>query len=330
MANHPKRHHYLAQTIQRNFLAEDETLLWFYDRKKDKYEQRTPKGLAHARHLYSYDGVTPEERYALEEAFSVLEGKATPIFLKLKNGEDISQEEHTVIAEFVGMQYFRTPVKLEVISEVAERGSKYIAEVMRRDIENMSDEAFQKYMDDFNKQSGKEPSKISKQRVIEQLRSGTIKINNPKNFQLQALVDAGTNLGIKFSGRRWLVLHTEPGHEFITSDVGLHLTMDGKATKATGFGPGSPGMATIFPFAKDAALMITSMTIPVDLRHVPFEDDYLHKVNAGLARVSGELYSSNRSLLENLVEKGKLAKTSFRPTFNEAEMQSTIPKHLLK
>ncbi len=329
MASNPKRHHYLPQTIQRNFLAEGESKLWYYDRKKDKYEQRTPKGLAHARHLYSYINLEPEQRYSLEKAFSTLEDKAAPAFLKLHKGQEIDSKEHHAISEFVGMQYFRTPPKLGIITELAGRASKYSIENMRTEIKNMSDEAFLKFIDNYNKNSGNEPSKITKARLIKTLLEGTITLNNDKNLQLKTLVDVGTSLGIGFSAREWIVLHTKPGSEFITSDVAVHLAPDGKPAPNTGFGPASPGMAVIFPFAKNAALMITSVRRPIII-HSEFGDEFLAHANEGLARVSGELYSSNKELLEKLVQKGGLAKTTFRPTFDEAQIQKIAQKHFFE
>lgn len=303
-------------------------MLWYYDRKEDKYEQRTPKGIAQVRHLYSYDGIDPEQRYALEKAFAQLEDKAAPALLKLQRGEDITQQEHTVISEFVGMQYYRTPVKLDIINEVTDRGAKVAQEVMRRDIEAMSDEKFARFTQRYSEHSGKDASSITKQQLIDHLLKGKLGPDNAKNFQLRMLVDAGTNLGIKFSSRRWLVLHAEPGRQFITSDVGLNIVKDGDTKRETGFGPGAPGMATIFPFAKDTALMITS-TLVANVEHVSFNSGMVGVVNAGLARVSGQLYSSDKSLLEGLVEHGKLAKTSFRPSLDDKEMQKLIPDHLL-
>lgn len=326
MANNPKRHHYLPQAIQRNFLADDETTLWYYDRKEDKYEQRTPRGIAQLRNLYSYDGVDLEQRYALEKAFSVLEGRAAPAFLKLQKGEELSQEQHTVIAEFVGMQYFRAPSKLEIITEVNDRGIRYSIKNLRNEIANMTDDAFRKFIDRYNKQSGKEPSSITKERLIDQLLRGTITVNNDKNLQLSTLVDAGTHLGIKLSARSWIVLHTKPNEKFITSDVGIHLTPDGKPTRTTGLGPGSPGMAIIFPFANNAALMITSKPT-ANIIHTDFEDALVAVVNSGLARVSGQLYSSDKALLERLVKIGNLAKTTFKPSFDEEQMQKFAQKH---
>lgn len=329
MANKPKRHHYLPQMIQRNFLAEGETMLWYYDRKTDTYEQRTPRGIAHVRNLYSYDDVDPDQRYLLEKAFSILEDKAAPAFLKLQRGEQISQEEHTVISEFVGMQYYRTPSKIGVIKGVIDSGIRYAQESMLNEITNMTENAFREFVDRFNKQSGKESANVTKEQFIEHLQGGTITLSNQKDSQLSTLVDAGTNLGMKLSARRWLILHTEPGYEFITSDVGLHLTADGEPTRATGYGPGSPGMAIIFPFEKNTALMITSHA-RADITHVDFESPLVFVVNSGLARVSGQLYNSDKSLIERLIKAGDLAKTSFEPTFDEEQMKELAQKHFFK
>lgn len=38
----PRRHHHLAQGIQRNFLDKNETKLWWFSRAENRYEQRTP------------------------------------------------------------------------------------------------------------------------------------------------------------------------------------------------------------------------------------------------------------------------------------------------
>ena len=66
MSNSPKRHHHLAQAIQRNFLRKGEEKLWWYSREADTYEQRTLRAIAHAKHTYTFSAVHGEERYALE------------------------------------------------------------------------------------------------------------------------------------------------------------------------------------------------------------------------------------------------------------------------
>lgn len=326
MAGNPKRHHYLPQTIQRNFLKDDESQLWWYSREKGIYEQRTPRGIGHARNLYTLDNPETQQRYALENAFSTLESKAAPALLKLQNHEELSQVEHSNISEFVGMQYYRTPTKLKMIDKVTEEGGRFATTAMKDDIAKMTDEQFADFTSKFTARTGKPADAVTKQALLDYLEKGVVSPTNPQNFRLEMLADAGTNLGIKLSKRRWVVLHAASGQEFITSDVALHLTVDGEATKETGFGPGAPGTAITFPFSKDTALMITSEKTAT-VEHAVANELLITAVNTGLARVSGELYSTNKQLLESLVESGSLANTTFELKFDSEQMEQLARKH---
>lgn len=303
-------------------------MLWYYDRKADTYEQRTPRGLAHARHLYTFDGANQEERYALEKAFSVLEDKASPVFQRLREEVDITQNERNTIAEFAGMQYLRTPIKLDLIGSLVERGSGIAMQQLMDGISAMSETEFETYINKYGKETGQDVSALTRKSLLKfQQRHPFMRAT--KDGRLQTLIKSGTDLAINFSAREWVILHAQNDSRYITSDTAMFLSPDGHTSKETGWGPGSPGMAVFFPFAQDASLMITSKQQPTIL-HALINNSGVKRVNDGLASKSNQLYSHSDRLLRSIVKRGKLAKTEFKSIFSEEQLQEIAKRHFGK
>ena len=308
MSNNPKRHHHLAQAIQRNFLEKDQDKLWWYSREKDAYEERTPYGIAHGRHTYTLQAAQGEARYALERAFSRVEDKASPVLRKLAQSEEISQEERNSVAELVGFQYLRTPSKIALIQKLRDISGQHFLEDFVRHLGRMTPEEFTAYVRGYESKSGSAMS-LSQAELVESLTKRPPKIVSTKEATLDSLVELGTDIAVEYSKRSWIIMHAPADSSFITSSEGI-FSSGQKSERGTSPGPGVPGVVTVFPFARHTALLIEGAG-PSTVRHAQIHKQNVRDINDQLALVSGEIYGSPRRLIESIVERNQLAGTRY-------------------
>ncbi len=298
----------MAQTIQRNFLEKGEDKLWWYSRETNAYEERTTYGIAHGRHTYTFSAIKDETRYGLEHAFSKVEDKAGPALRKLELSEDIDQEERNAIAELVGFQYLRTPSKIALIQEVRDLGGQQVVEEFARHLGGMTAQEFTVYVENYESKTGKLMT-LSQAELVESLRNRPPKVTSTKEATLKSLVELGTDLAIEYSKRSWVIMHAPTDSSFTTSSEGIYSSGQ-RSERGTSPGPGVPGVVTVFPFSRHAALLIEGAG-PSTMRHVRIHKQAVREINDELAMVSGEIYGSPRRLLESIVERTKLAGTRY-------------------
>lgn len=239
MSSGPKRHHHLAQTIQRNFLEKGQDKLWWYSREKDTYEERTTRSIGHAYQTYTFSAISGEERYALERAVSKVEDKAGPALRKLEKSEDLTQAERNAIAELVGFQFLRTPSKIAVIQEMRDTGGVRIVGEFANYLANMTAEEFAAYITTFEAKTGNALT-LSQQELVDSLKNRPPKVVSTKEGTLDSLVDLGTELTLEYSKRSWVVMHAPRDSSFITSSEGVFSSGE-PSERGASPGPGVPG-----------------------------------------------------------------------------------------
>lgn len=321
MSNRPKRHHHLAQTIQRNFLEKGRDKLWWYSRERDAYEERTTYGIAHARHTYTFSAINGDVRYTLEHALSKVENAAGPAFKKLEKAEELTQEERNAVAEFVGFQYLRTPSKITVIQKMRDAGGARVVDEIVNRVDRMTAEEYAAYTTKYEAKTGNSLS-ISRDELIESLKNRPPKMLSTKEGTLASLVDLGTELAIEYSKRSWVVMHSPRDSSFITSSEGV-FSSGRQSERGTSPGPGVQGVQTVFPFSRHEALLIEG-TGPPSIRHTKIDKRAVRAVNDRLATVSGEIYGSPRRLLESIVARNNLASTRFALELDQAYMDEVF------
>lgn len=322
----PKRNHFLPKLIQRNFLTHNEENLWVYDRIDNKYEQRNPSQIAVAKHLYSFK--LPElqkDKYAIEKTFSILEGKAAPGFAKLrKRGFPDTQEERNAICEFVAYQATRTPEDLAIIKETSRHTSQALLEEMVLELASLPPEEFESQMSDYRNKTG-DKTRFTQQDLKATVREGRITIKQPEDHHLGMMVERGTDLTVMISGRKWVVLHAPRGYSYLGSDCPVAYLGWGKLPlQGAGRGPGTPGMTTIFPFARDAALMILPHK-GTAIEHATHKPRGIKQLNRILAEQSNRvIFSHSKALLESLACRHRLAEWRPKIVFDEKTIREAV------
>lgn len=324
----PKRQHHLAQAMQRNFLAKDADKLWWYSRATKRYEERTPRSIAHARNTYTFTAIQGKERYTLEEAFSKLENEAVPALRRLAQSIELTQKEHNSISEFVAFQFLRTPAKLKVLQDIIDAGAKHTATRIAEEAADMTDEEYETLTRNFMANTGKKHDNIPKEVFLSALKQRGEGIRSTKEFRLKQMVELATDIGIEYSARSWVVIHNRSNKSFIASDEGVFLVHDTQQF-SPGFGPLTRGVATILPISKDAVLLISSHR-PAIVNHSQATSIIVDSINNGLATTSNEIYSHSKKLLESIVKRNNLEGSTFEIVLNDIEIERLIRKNMEK
>lgn len=314
----PKHQHYIPRFLQRNFLANGQEMLWVYDCANDKYLELHPSNIAVKKNIYTLKSPQlHDQRYAIENALAALEGKASSAFSKLRNEQEIDQQERNAICEYVGMQLVRTPAFVNKIKDWMVRSPKYLVDAFGNELANLPPDEFAKKIAEF------EASKELKAGLTqEDFRKGAlsdhVRITAPQDIEYEMAVNIGTELALIYSKRKWIVLRPPKGRAFICSDRPVVHMSSLPAASIYDYGPGSPHATNFFPFAKDAALLITTE----ELRTIIYgrtAEQPLRSLNAMVAINSRHMiFSHSKPLLERLVKRHSLANRDF----SDEEQQS--------
>lgn len=324
----PVKQHFHAQAILRNFRAKGEDLLWVYDRKTKRYEQKSPRQIARVRHLYSLR--SPEavgNRYIIEKAFASLENKAAPAFAKLRNRESVTQEERDAICEFVGMQAVRTPEQLGIMNHMLKVGGDEAVRLMAQEMADMPPDEFQDFLNRYSATGG-DTTHITQAAVKEAIEERRIASRPKKDGRTFTMVDIGTEYTLDFSRRSWVTLHTKQGDSYISSDATTVNMLDGDIPPfMQGGGPTSPGMAVVFPFARDAALLIKS-NYARTMGHATHSRAGVKKLNRQISQESNQLYSHSKPLLASLVKHSRLDEWTQEVVFDDEVIRRSIASYI--
>lgn len=327
-----KRQHYFPQGVQRNFLAKGEGRLWVYDRATDMFRHQLPSEIAAENHLYTFrDPALEEQRFALEEAFAKLDDEAAIAFRKLREGQRLTQREHNIVSEYVAFQFFRTPENLTVTKEFLGLTGQYGVEESALMLANLPPEKFKAKMQEYAEKSGSDFSDVTQQEIRDTVEEGRLTVRQPVDAHLGLIVDSATELAIILSRRRWLVAHTASTKlSYVGSDCPvlqkhtLHHKME------DGIGAGSSNTVNVFPFSRDAALVILDNDGGT-VEHVRTRPAFVKSVNNQSARVSARvIFSHSKALLKSLARRNELATTGTLIAYDKDLIRENIRDLLQK
>ncbi|WLD94625.1 DUF4238 domain-containing protein [Alkalihalobacillus sp. AL-G] len=225
MGKTKKKHHYVPKSLLAGFTKKEtvESPLWVFDQETGKQWESKPVRVGFKNDIYKIEiaDVLPD---ALEDSFMEIETKTAPIIKKLKNTLEMPKGTDFIwLINYIALQYSRTPVRKETLSEpmaniakimmqmsiaTPERYTKLI-EDMKKDGKNIGEELSYKEMHDF---------------IMDEDRYKIVIDNNTKMNNILTSIDAIIPTLMK---RNWSVVYspTTVG-DFICSDnpVNLHWT----------------------------------------------------------------------------------------------------------
>lgn len=214
----PTHQHYIPRFLQRNFLEKGQEMLWVYDCAQDKYIELHPSNIAVKKNIYTLKSPRlHDQRYAIENALANLEGKASGAFTKLRNEQDIDQQERNAICEYVGMQLVRTPAYVNKIKDWMARSPQYLVDALGKELADLPPEEFAKRVADFEN-AEELKSGLTQDDFRKGALSDHVRITAPQDIEYEMAVNIGTELALTYSKRKWIVLRPPKGKAFVCSD----------------------------------------------------------------------------------------------------------------
>lgn len=116
-----KKHHYIPVFYQKGF-ADDENLLWVFDRKLRTYKHLHPKVLCREEDLYAVepkDGGTKDRRVETH-ILSPIDNAAAPIIQRLTRGVLLDTEDFRSLVRFIALQSTRLPSFGRAVRKISE------------------------------------------------------------------------------------------------------------------------------------------------------------------------------------------------------------------
>ena len=208
----PKRHHYVPQ-FYLNYFADEQSMIWVYDRKTKEYRHQTVKDTAVQNNYYRVRLKGGEQSSELESFFSQLEGLASVAINKLERGASLTEEEKGNIALFVSFQMTRVPYFEKRINEGDEKLMKRMTEMKFHSVE--ASQAWLKKLKENGKDGG---HKVTAEEMYEFVQKGEYNIKFPREASIRTMLKLAYNIAGKFIQMDWLILRVSKDGAFITSD----------------------------------------------------------------------------------------------------------------
>jgi hypothetical protein len=251
--NEPKNHHFIPRFYLEKFTSKDaDQVVWTYDTKGNRAWARSPDNTAIEKHLYSVTMADGCHNTSIEEHFSKIESKATPILDKLIECEKLSDLERVNFAIFLAIMYVRTDAFRQ---NYAELEASFLS--LKNHRIASSKRLFEAHMRKYQEAVG-----ALSEDEINDLKDGML---NPQKFSitlskkltLKAL-GAYESLSPFFYEMNWTVLTTSSPRYFITSDNPVALLIPPK--KINPFYHGGLSDSNIeltFPLSSQTCLLAT-------------------------------------------------------------------------
>lgn len=208
-----KRHHYVPQLYLSRF-ADDDGLLWQYERRKDEPVQVQPKDAAVEGYLYAPEVGEDPKNDALETFLAdFVDGPAVEPLEKLIAGSELTVEERTRLSVYIAFQEFRVPDRRDWVLGIVEKMAGQVMDLVtgRPDY----------FRAELTRITGQEHSEKEVEQLIRAHRESMFEIEATKVTWLQCLVGVSLNLAPTIARLRWLLVEVGPDEnfEFVTSDA---------------------------------------------------------------------------------------------------------------
>lgn len=129
--NKPKHHHYVPQFYLRQFSSTGERVSVWFKKLAMSLDNQLPARFAGINHLYRIDKLGISDMLIYEKAFSTLEGHAAPIIDKLRHKNDLSWEDVSDLAFFIGTLAERGPYNINFMKYMLSQGIKVTKKLIK-------------------------------------------------------------------------------------------------------------------------------------------------------------------------------------------------------
>lgn len=299
----PKRHHYVPQFYLKNF-ADDKGQIWVYDRQTKQYRHQNVSDTALVRHYYRVESKDGKYNTEVEKLLAEIEGLACVAIEKLKQGTTtLTEEEKANIAIFAALQMTRVPDFEKRTNEMQEKIIRKVykrvfhsVEAARQEIEKIKDE-----IDNVGGDVAED--------MFNFIQGDKYSIEVPRQNNIRRMLELASHTALYFIQMDWVLLRTERGGAFITSDNPFTIfppkTYNPNTFLGSAVGILTPGARKSIPISPRASLFMCDHGGRYAENIVP--RDKMRIFNDFYARTSDRfIFARDEALLRSIVERSRV------------------------
>ena len=306
-----RRHHYLPQMYLRGF-ADDDELLWVFDRKNNTYIHQGILKTAVKKDFYTVVGPDGQKTDAVEQMLAnIVEDPMKHIIERLdKKNLNWQGEDRAVLALFVALLRTRNPAFDKDQNELTEQIHRWWVKAR-----HPSPEVVEESLREYEQNSGEEMSDVSAQEIFDMIRDDQYEINNPRQNNIKMMMSLALEIAQAVFSLKWEILAAPKDCSFITCDNPFTVVPPPNFDDSIqGYGILTPGASTIVPLSSKTAICFFGEGQRV--RGAVVYKEFLRNTNLVVAANSERfVIARDEPLLRSVVRKGKLEQWQRPPQF---------------
>ncbi len=229
--------------------ADEEGLVWTYDRVKQQYLRLPPKVIAAENDLYSLSTADAKARTSIEAMLAnLVEGPVVPVINKLTPAYRPTQTELEHLAMFVSFQRVRAPGAHEQINTAMKEFGKEFTRSSFATRERVA-----AGFEAMRRATG-EVLDVDPEKLVEFVQNGQWDISIGRHAILAMMLDQALEMVPVVASLNWTFLFAAKGRAFITSDVPFVVVPPRGWAKEAGVGMVTPRALKYLPLASGVCL----------------------------------------------------------------------------
>jgi Protein of unknown function (DUF4238) len=244
----PRLHHYVPVFYQKHF-ADEDSLLWVYDRKRGTYKHLHPLAICCQNHLYSFKTDTGMDQRVEAEVLATFDGlSAGALCLLVKGGwKNPGSVLLKRIIFFAALQNVRVPGARDFISDLIEGFADDTAEVIWTDVERA-----RQVMARYEAETGDNLG-VTPEEMVEAYAKGRFRAVATERPFLESIMRDTEMVSEVFKSLDLKILVSPPQVGFVLSDNPVTLVPPPKVVTA---GFLTPGTFTYVPLTRSLCLRL--------------------------------------------------------------------------
>lgn len=306
-----RRHHYLPQMYLRGFADEDD-LVWVFDRQKNSYMHQGVINTAVKKDFYSIVGSDGQKTDAVETLMAnIVEGPMKRIIEKLdRKNLTWEGEDRAILALFVAL--------LRTRNLAFEKDQNIFASEFHRwwsKATNPSPEAVEKSLREYEEKTGEDMTDVSPQELFEMIRDDRFEFKNPRQNNIKMMMSLSLEIARVLFRLNWEILAAPKRMSFVTCDNPFTVVPPPFFDDTLeGYGILTPGASTVVPLSRRTAICFYGEGERT--RGAVVYKDFLRHTNVVVAANSERfVIAKEELLLRSIVRKGKLDQWQPGPRF---------------
>ena len=241
-----RRHHILPRFYLEGFTSPlKKSILYQYEKGNSKIVKTTPENAAVIKDYYSFDDPPSEEvENMVEEILAIVESYSAPVLEKIKEKEEIDDEDRENFSIFLAYMFTRVPHHRQMTEEIYGKGMKSWLMALASHKEGFKSE-MKKYEENTGKKIDVPFEKLRKFLADE----SKYEVRPHPNISLD-FVSFGLEIAPIFQDMKWSFLEATENYKYLTSDNPIYY-FDPTAPPGQGIGLINENIEVYFPVSRD-------------------------------------------------------------------------------